>query len=169
MIILGIDTAIRCTGYGIIDIQRGSAVKIMACGIIKNPQKAPHSECLRRLYGGVYELCETFNPDAAALESAFYQKNINTAMILSYAKGSIMTALVNNGIPMYSYAPRKAKKAVVGTGMASKIQVATMIASMTTLNIDKIPLDSTDALAIAICHGQIAVLQDAEKFLGKPL
>lgn len=169
MIILGLDTAIRCTGYGVIDMQRGGNVEILACGVIKNPQKAPHSECLRRLYGGVSELCETYSPEVSAIESAFYQKNINTAMILSYARGAIMTALVNHEIPIYAYAPRKAKKAVVGTGMASKNQVATMIASMTSLNIDNILLDSTDALAIAICHGQIAVRPGAEEFLDKPL
>jgi crossover junction endodeoxyribonuclease RuvC len=169
MIILGIDTAIRCTGYGVIDMQHGGAINILACGIIKNPQKAPHSECLRRLYGGVCELAETFRPDHSALESAFYQKNIKTAMILSYARGAMMAALVNHSVPIYAYAPRRAKKAVVGTGTASKIQVATMIASMTRLDIDEIPLDSTDALAIAICHGQLALLPDSEQFLDKPL
>jgi len=169
MIILGIDTAIRCTGYGVIDIRHGGYLEIMDCGVIKNKPKAPHSECLRRLFAGINELCNTFNPDVAALESAFYQKNINTAMILSYARGAMMTALVNNSVPMYAYAPRKAKKSVVGTGAASKIQVATMIAAMTRLNIDKIPMDSTDALAIAICHGQIALLPNAEEFLGNSL
>ena len=169
MIILGIDTAIRCTGYGVIDIHHGGYLKILACGVIKNKSKVSHSECLRRLYGGVNELCEIHKPDVAAMESAFYHKNISTAMILSYAKGSMMTALANNNVPIYTYAPRRAKRAVVGTGGASKIQVATMIASMTRLNIDEIPLDSTDALAIAICHGQIAVLPNAEEFLDKPL
>jgi crossover junction endodeoxyribonuclease RuvC len=169
MIILGIDTAIRCTGYGVIDIRHGGYLEILDCGVIKNKPKAPHSECLRRLFAGVNELCSTFSPDVSALESAFYHKNVNTAMILSYARGAMMTALVNNGVPVYAYAPRKAKKAVVGTGAASKIQVATMIAAMTRLNIDKILLDSTDALAIAICHGQIAILPNSEDFLGKPL
>ena len=169
MIVLGIDTAIRCTGYGVIDIQHGGYLTILACGVIKNKQKAPHSECLRRLYGGVQELCDNFKLEVAALESAFFQKNIKTAMILSYARGAIMTALVNKEVPTYAYSPRQAKKAVVGTGAASKIQVATMIASLTNLNIDSIPMDSTDALAIAICHGQIAVLPSSDNFLGKPL
>ena len=169
MIILGIDTAIRCTGYGVIDLQRNGEIKILDCGVIKNKPKVPHSECLRRLYGGISELCNSFNPEVAALESAFYHKNVKTAMILSYARGSVMTALVNNGIPAYAYAPKKAKQAVVGTGNASKEQVASIIASMTRLNIEKIPLDSTDALAIAICHGHIAIRSNAEDLLDKPL
>lgn len=169
MIIFGIDTAIRCTGYGVVDIQRGGEIKILDCGIIKNKPKAPHSECLRRLYGGIDELCNSYNPEAAALESAFYQKNIKTAMILSYARGSIMTALANHGIPTFAYAPKKAKQAVVGTGTASKEQVASVISSMTGINIKQIPFDATDALAIAICHGHLAIKQNSEMLLDKPL
>jgi len=169
MIIVGIDTAIRCTGYGVIDIQRGGKIDILDCGVIKNKAKAPHSECLRRLFGGINELCDTIKPEAAALESAFYHKNVKTAMILSYARGSIMTALANHGIPTYAYAPKKAKQAVVGSGMASKEQVASVISSMTRLNLDQIPLDATDALAIAICHGHLAIRSNAEQFLDKPL
>lgn len=169
MIILGIDTAIRCTGYGVIDIRPGAAPDILDCGVIKNKANAPHSECLRRLYGGINELCNSFHPEAAALESAFYQKNIKTAMILSYARGAIMSALVNNGVPIFAYAPKKAKKAVVGTGSASKEQVATMISSIARININKIPLDSTDALAIAFCHGHLAIRSNAADLLDKPL
>lgn len=169
MIILGIDTAIRCTGYGVVDIQKGGKIDILDCGLIKNKAKAPHSECLRRLYGGINELCNSFKPEAAALESAFYHKNVKTAMILSYARGSIMTALANHGIPTFAYAPKKAKQAVVGTGTASKEQVASVIAAMTKLNLEQIPLDATDALAIAICHGHLAIRPNAEQFLEKPL
>ena len=169
MIVLGIDTAIRCTGYGVVDIEHGDNITVLDCGVIKNPQKAPHSECLRRIAGGIKELIEIYSPDAAAIESAFYQKNISTAMILSLARGAAITALAEKGIPIYEYAPRKAKKAVVGSGMASKPQVATMISSMTGIGIDKVPLDSTDALALAVCHGQTAVRPGGTEFLPKQL
>jgi len=169
MIILGIDTAIRCTGYGVIELKYGGDPEILDCGVIKNTPKMPHSKCLSRIFGGVTELCSLFNPDHAAIESAFYQKNIKTAMILSYARGAVMTALSIIDTPVYAYAPRKAKQAVVGTGAASKIQVATMIASITGLSMDNIQLDSTDALAIALCHAQKAVLPNSADFLDKPL
>lgn len=169
MIIVGIDTAIRCTGYGVVDIARGGKIEILDCGVIKNKAKAPHSECLRRLFGGINELCNAVNPEAAAMESAFFHRNVKTAMILSYARGAIMTALANHSIPTYAYAPKKAKQAVVGTGNASKEQVANVISSMTSINLDQIPLDATDALAIAICHGHLAIRSNAEQFLDKPL
>jgi crossover junction endodeoxyribonuclease RuvC len=169
MIVLGVDTAIRCTGYGVIDIQHGDRISILDCGVIKNPQKAPHSECLRRIAGGIRELVTTYSPEAASIEGVFFQKNIKTAMILSLARGAVIAVLAENGIASFEYAPKKAKQAVVGTGMASKQQVATMIAAMTGLSLDKMPLDSTDALALAMCHGQIAVKPGGIDFLPKPI
>jgi crossover junction endodeoxyribonuclease RuvC len=168
MRILGIDTAIRCTGYGVLDFDRGE-IKIVDCGLIRNKASVPHSECLRRLGGGVRELIEKFAPDVAALESAFYAKNVKTAMILSYARGAIMLVLAENSIPTFEYAPRKAKMAVGGSGSSSKECVAQIIASMLRIDVSEIPLDSTDAIAIAICHGQIASRPGAEHILGKTL
>ena len=169
MIILGIDTAIRCTGYGVVEVLSSDTFTVLDCGTIKTPPKAPHSECLRRISGGIRELINAFHPECAAIESAFYQKNVKTAMILSLARGAAIAALAENEIPVSEYAPRKAKKAVVGTGAASKAQVATMIASITGISLNKVPLDATDALAIAICHGQIASRPGAELFLPTPI
>ncbi len=169
MRILGIDTAIRCTGYGVVDISESREVEVIDCGVIKNAAGAPHSECLRRLAGGVRELVSMFSPENAVIESAFYHKNVKTAMILSYARGAVMTALAEAAIPIYAYAPRKAKKSVTGNGGASKEQVAAVISATTSLDINQINLDSTDALAIAICHGQRALSPGAEHILGKPL
>lgn len=169
MIIIGVDTAIRCTGYGVIDITDMDTISVLDCGIIKNPPKALHSECLRRLAGGVRELIDTYSPDAATLEGAFFQKNIKTAMILSLARGAVISVLAENGISIYEYAPRKAKLAVTGSGMAAKPQVATMISAITGLPLEDMPLDSTDALAIAICHGQNAVRSGDIEFLPEPL
>ncbi len=169
MIILGVDTAIRCTGYGVISIESPDRFEILDCGLIKNKQAAPHSECLRRLYGGIDQLCGQFSPQFAAIEAAFYQKNISTAMILSIARGAVMAALVNNGVGIFAYEPRRAKKAIVGTGAASKEQVAAMIAAMSNLDIRHIPLDATDALSIAVCHGQVAVKPQLQHLLPKPL
>ena len=165
MIILGIDAAIRCTGYGVVRVFSPDDFVVLDCGVIKTPQKALHSECLRRMSGGIRELLSEFNPDSAAIESAFYQKNIKTAMILSLVRGAAIAVLAEHSVPVREYAPRKAKKAVVGTGMASKLQVATMIASITGISLNDMPLDATDALAIAICHGQIACRPEADLFL----
>jgi crossover junction endodeoxyribonuclease RuvC len=168
MLILGVDTAIRCTGYGLVEFRAGN-FKVLDCGIIRNKASAPHSECLRRIGGGIREIVEKFKPDVAAIESAFYSKNVKTSMILSYARGAIMFVLAEKKIPIFAYAPRKAKMAVCGSGASSKKMVASMMASLLGMDLKEIPLDSTDALAIAICHGQIACKPGAEYFLQTPL
>ncbi len=156
MIILGIDTALRCTGYGVVDFTSSDRIKVLDCGVIKTKASALHSECLRRLAGGMREIIGKYHPEVVALESAFFQKNIKTAMILSYARGAVMTVCAENGIPIYAYAPRKAKQSVCGNGAASKEQVAYLLAGRLGINVNDMPLDSSDALALAICHGQIA-------------
>ncbi len=157
MIIIGIDTALRCTGYGIIRMESLNDISILDCGIIKNAQSLLHSECLRRISGGVKTLIKEFKPDIAVLEDAFYRKNVKTAMILSLARGAAITAFAEADIPVYAYSPRIAKKAVTGMGEASKEQVASLLSSMLSIDVSKIPDDSTDALALAICHGQNAL------------
>jgi len=169
MIVLGFDTAIRCTGYGAIRMVNPTDAVVLDCGVIRTPAGAPHSECLRRLAGGVRELATRHRPAAAVIEGAFYQKNIKTAMILSMARGAVLTALTEAGIPVWSYAPRKAKQAVVGHGNAAKDQVAAVLAALFNLRREDIVLDATDALALALCHGRMALHPTAELLLPKPL
>ena len=155
MIIIGIDTALRCTGYGVLELE-GKAYAAIDCGVIKNKPKVPLSECLHRLGGGIEEIIETYNPKLAAIEGGFYFKNAQTAMVLGMARGTVVSILAKHDIPIYEYAPRKAKQAVVGHGNASKEQVALCIAQMLNLDIQNIPNDSTDAMALAICHTLIS-------------
>jgi crossover junction endodeoxyribonuclease RuvC len=169
MKILGIDTAIRCTGYGIVQTDDRGEIRVVDCGIIRNSKDAPHSECLRRLAGGIREIIGTHSPEQASIENAFVSKNIKTAMILSYARGAVMTVLAEAGIAAYPYSPRKAKLAVCGTGASTKEQVAEMLSCIFSLKIDEIPLDSTDALALAVCHAQIMTRPGSEYLLPKPL
>ncbi|MCF6176217.1 MAG: crossover junction endodeoxyribonuclease RuvC [Victivallaceae bacterium] len=169
MIILGIDPAIRCSGYSIVDFQTIDKFDVIDCGIIRNPPKAPHSECLRRIAGGIRELIKQFKPEAAAIEAVFYGKNIKTSMILSMARGTIITVLAEHDVPVYSYSPRTAKRAVAGNGAASKEQLANLIASTARLCIENIPLDATDAIALALCHANIAMRPDMKLLIPDPL
>ena len=120
MVILGIDPAIRTTGYGVIRTDSLSHLEILYCGVIANSPKLPHSECLRRLAGGIRELVQAFHPDYASIEEPFMGRNASTAIILGMARGGILTALVESGVPTYAYSPKTAKRAAVGTGMATK-------------------------------------------------
>lgn len=168
MIILGLDPAIRTTGYGVVEMLPGRRAKILDCGVIKNTPQMPHSECVRRLAGGVRELINAFKPDCASMESPFVGDNAKTAIILGMARGAILTALAENSIPAYAYAPIVAKRAVTGMSHARKEQVALMMANEFAIAVSDIPDDATDALALAVCHGQKALLTQID-LLGKPL
>jgi crossover junction endodeoxyribonuclease RuvC len=167
MIILGVDTAMRCTGYGVIEVT-GDNFKVLDCGIIKNPQRFPHSECLRRLSGGIREILNTHKIDAAAIEGAFYGKYVRTTMILGYARGCVMTVLAENNIPIYAYAPKEVKLSASGTGNASKEQVAVVLGSILSIDISTIEDDATDALGLAMCHANRVSRSGSELFLLKP-
>ncbi len=169
MIILGLDPAIRVTGYGVVRFHSASRFEILDCGVIVNQARLAHTECLRRLAGGVRELIAAYHPDVASLESPFVGRNASTAIILGMARGAILTALAEAEIPAYAYAPTSAKRAVVGRGGATKEQVAMMMAAELGIGVERIPLDSTDALALAVCHGQLAVRSAGAEWLGKPL
>ena len=168
MIILGLDPAIRTTGYGVVKMLPGKKAEILDCGVIKNTPQMPHSECVRRLAGGIRELITVFKPDCASMESPFVGDNAKTAIILGMARGAILCALAENNIPAYAYAPIVAKRAVTGLSHARKEQVALMMANEFNIAVSDIPDDATDALALALCHGDKA-LQTRINLLGKPL
>lgn len=169
MVILGIDPAIRTTGYGVIRADNPASFTILDCGVIANSARLPHTECLRRLAGGIRELVETFHPDCASIEEPFLGRNASTAIILGMARGAILTALAEKQIPVYAYSPRSAKRSAVGNGGATKEQVARIMAVELGIEIEEIPLDSTDAIALAVCHAQLALRPALAEKMGKPL
>ena len=108
--ILGLDTALRCTGFGVIDTD-GQRFAAVDCGLIRIPASAALSECLRRLSGGVVELLDRFAPDVIAIEGGFFFKNVKTATVLGMARGAVVARLAERRLPVYEYAPRRVKQA----------------------------------------------------------
>ncbi|MGD8306412.1 MAG: crossover junction endodeoxyribonuclease RuvC [Ignavibacteria bacterium] len=150
MIILGIDPGTNITGYGIIKYENNAFTKIDS-GVINLPSHKIIPERLKIIYQEISETIKRYLPDEFAIETAFYGKNVQSAMKIGYARGVAILAAVLNDIPTSEYSPREVKKAVVGRGSATKEQVSYMIKSI--LNIDEdMKVDETDALAIAICH-----------------
>jgi crossover junction endodeoxyribonuclease RuvC len=151
MIILGIDPGTNYTGYGIVKSHKNSFTKI-ACGLIKLPAGRILTEKLEIIYSGLDELIRTYKPDEFAIETAFYGKNVQSAMKIGYARGVSLLAAIHNKIPTSEYSPREVKKSVVGNGAASKQQVSFMIKSLLNIKNEKMRFDESDALAIALCH-----------------
>ena len=150
-IVLGIDPGTLVTGYGVILRQRNS-LRLLGSGTVRNPAAASMPLRLKRIYQELCSVIQTYHPDELAIESAFYGKNAQSALKLGQARGVAILAAVENEIPTTEYSPREVKKAVVGNGSASKEQVQYMIKSMLHLSDRKMLHDTSDAIAIAICH-----------------
>lgn len=150
-LILGIDPGTTTTGYGIIRITlKGFEVVDYGC-IRPSKNNAPQYR-YKQIFEGITELLERNCCHAMAIESQFVQKNALSALKLGMAKGVAILAASLRQIPVFEYAPSQAKKAVVGNGKASKVQVQGMIKSLLALSRIPEPEDAADALALAICH-----------------
>lgn len=146
-IILGIDPGTRITGYGIIRVPN----EPIDFGCIRPPSHLPLQERYHILFNAIEALIQKYVPTAIAVESQFVLKNAQSAIKLGMAKGMVLLAGARAKIPVYEYAPKKAKLAVVGQGHASKFQVQRMIQSLLRLPVLPEPEDAADALALAIC------------------
>ena len=150
-IILGIDPGTRITGYGLIKCQRASH-EVIDFGCIKPPPSLPFSERYLIIFNALEHLITTHKPDALSIETQFVYKNVQSALKLGMARGVALLAAAKNGIPIYEYAPKKAKLALVGNGSASKEQVQKMLQLLLQLKEVPEPEDAADALCLAICH-----------------
>ena len=121
------------------------------CGNIPNAPKLPLTDCLKRIHAKVAELIETHRPDVMAIESVIYGKNAGTMLVLGEARGAVLTAAADAGLPVYEYEPRRMKRAICGNGLAEKEQIQRMVKTL--LNLSELPQnDAADALGLAICH-----------------
>jgi len=151
MIILGIDPGTTATGYGIIKYENNTFTKI-ASGVINLPSTKPIPIRLKVIHQEINKIIGLYKPDEFAIETAFYGKNVQSAMKIGYARGVAILAAVLNNIPASEYSPREIKKSVVGRGSATKEQVGYMIKSILVFDQKNMKSDETDALAIALCH-----------------
>lgn len=148
--ILGIDTALRATGVGVVDFS-GNRPRVLCFDVLRCPARQPLSVCLTTLDNGLSRMLDQTRPAAAAIESVFLRQNAQTALLLGHARGVAIAACARAGVPVYAYAPRRVKQAVVGFGGAAKQQIQHMV--MSQLGLATLPPeDAADALALAICH-----------------
>lgn len=149
--ILGIDPGIAIVGFGFIDKQ-GSKLTPVQYGCIQTEAHTPEEERLLHVYEGMVQLIEKYNPDAVALEKLFFNRNVTTAMSVGQARGVLVLAAVQKGLPVAEYTPMQVKQAIVGYGKAEKRQVQEMTRMFLKLQAIPKPDDVADALAVAICH-----------------
>ncbi|MDH3251137.1 MAG: crossover junction endodeoxyribonuclease RuvC [Ignavibacteria bacterium] len=150
-IVLGVDPGTLSTGYGVIE-QRMGSIRLVDCGVIRSRPESSLPIRLKAIYSTLRSIITVHHPDEFAIESAFYGKNAQSALKLGHARGVAILAAVEHEIPTAEYSPREVKKAVVGIGTASKEQVRFMVKSLLDLTRGNMILDTSDALAVALCH-----------------
>lgn len=148
---LGIDPGTLVTGYGIVE-RRGTAVVAVASGQITNAAGTPLAERLLAISSGLRGLIGSQTPTEVAIESAFYGKNAQSALKLGHARGVCLLCAAEHRLPITEYSPREVKKALAGNGNASKDQVRFMVATLLGEQPQRLRLDVSDALAVALCH-----------------
>jgi crossover junction endodeoxyribonuclease RuvC len=146
--ILGLDPGSRRTGFGVLEC-RGGELTLLAQGCLNVSAAAPAAR-LRLIFEGLAGLCCEHHPGEVAVERVFVSRNVDSALKLGQARGAALCA-VPGGVPVFEYAPRAIKLALVGSGAAEKFQVAHMVRVL--LGVEgPLSADAADALAVAVCH-----------------
>ena len=149
--VLGLDPGSVRTGFGLVDCN-GPVQRFVAAGCIQ-PPAGSLAQRLRFIHASVLALVEKHQPNEVAIERVFIHRNPDSALKLGQARGVALCAATVGDVPLFEYAPRAIKLAIVGSGSAEKLQVAHMAKAILQID-DKLGLDATDALAVALCHAQ---------------
>ena len=151
--IMGIDPGYAIVGVGLVDYNN-VRFSLVEYGAITTPAELPFETRLRQIYDDMVSLLTEYRPDAVAMEQLFFTTNRTTAIAVAEARGVLLLAAEQQGVPVFSYTPLQVKSSVVGYGQAVKKQVQEMTRVLLHLPAVPKPDDTADALAMAItfCH-----------------
>lgn len=152
--ILAVDPSLRGTGYAILErALSGGQCRALTWGVVRNPPSLRQSGCLVAIHERIRDLILEYAPASAAFEAVIYVQSHHTAIVLGCARGAAILAAAHRGLPIFEYAPKRVKQAVVGRGGAQKEQVAFMVRAL--LGLTETPsADAADALAVGLAHFQ---------------
>jgi crossover junction endodeoxyribonuclease RuvC len=151
VLILGIDPGTAITGYGLVR-EDDEGLALVECGVITTPADQLLPARLQVIYQRLAGLIREHQPEAAAVEELFFSRNARTALTVGHARGVVLLALADAGLPIHEYKPLQVKQAIAGFGGADKQQVQEMVRML--LNLEQVPRpdDAADAVAVAVCH-----------------
>jgi crossover junction endodeoxyribonuclease RuvC len=157
LLVLGIDPGTAVTGYGLVrdDKTNGRGptnMRLIECGVIRTKARDPLPSRLREIHEGVAELIARHKPDHLAVEDVFYARNVRTTLALGHARGVVLLAGESAGVAIHEFPPAEVKKAIVGTGSATKEQVQFMLTRLLRLRQAPEPADASDGVAAAVTY-----------------
>jgi crossover junction endodeoxyribonuclease RuvC len=150
--VLGIDPGTAVCGFGVVRTGVDRRATLLECGVVRTRATAALPDRLLTLAEAIEELLERHRPDALALENVFLGRNARTALVLGHARGVVMLAAARRGVVVAEITPAEVKRAVTGSGAATKPQVAAMVARLLRLASAPEPSDAADGVAIALTH-----------------
>ena len=155
MIVLGIDPGTAATGYGVVE-RDGGKLRAIDYGCLETLPTQELPQRLLEIHRAVTELILTHHPAQIGVERLFFNKNVQTAFAVGQARGVVLLAAAEHGLPVFEYGPHEVKLAVTGYGRADKAQVQRMVQIVLGMAVLPRPDDAADALAVAICvaHAQ---------------
>jgi crossover junction endodeoxyribonuclease RuvC len=153
--VLGVDPGSGTTGYGVIDSD-GRRYDLVEYAGIRGSKHLTFAQRLLEISRTLEEVIERLNPQACAVEDTFYAVNVKSALKLGQARGAVLVAAARAGVEIFEYSALEIKSALVGYGRAEKQQVQEMVRLLLGMKDAPEPLDASDALAVAICHINIA-------------
>ena len=160
MIVLGIDPGVANTGYGVVAQHRGRLVALDG-GVIETSPGVDAARRLADIHAAIAKVMDDYRPDALAVEDLYFGANARSAFAVGQARGVVLLAAGQRGMPTASYTPQQVKGAVCGSGRAAKDQVQRMVQVLLSLPELPKPDHAADALAVAICHANGAPMAAA--------
>jgi len=162
--LIGLDPGLRKTGWGVVDFN-GITMSYVQCGIISPPVGDAMPRRLAFLHESLLEVLKKWQPESAAIEETFVNKNATSTLKLGQARGVVMLTPALFGLAVAEYHNRLVKLSVVGTGRAAKQQIHVMVKHLLP-GANPESEDEADALAIAICHAHHSGARVGELDLG---
>jgi crossover junction endodeoxyribonuclease RuvC len=155
MRILGIDPGLNTTGYAVLEAaaRRNHPPRLIEAGVVRGKAKATLAERVHEIHAGVADVIASLKPNVLAIEELYsHYDRPTTAILMGHARGVIILAAAQAGLPVENYAATQIKKTLTGNGRAAKWQIQSAVRRELNLPADPDPPDVADALAIALCH-----------------
>lgn len=155
LVVMGIDPGLASTGFGVVGVA-GGRMRAIDGGVVESPADEAGADRLARIHSSLEELIDWHGPTAVALEDLYFGKNVRSAIAVGQARGVVMLAAAQRGVPCFDYTPQAVKMAVCGSGSAAKRQVQRMVGVLLDLPRPPTSDHAADALAVAVCHASHA-------------
>ncbi len=164
--ILGVDPGLRTTGYGVVEVRDG-ALRLIEGGVLQPNPKHPLAQRLVQLHDAMVEVVRATRPDCMVVEELWTSyEHPQTAVLMGHARGVLALAAGANGVPVHDLAHASVKRALAGSGSATKSQVKGMVVQLLGLAAPPQPDDVSDALALAIAFANVEAQRDRFAELG---